>query len=198
MVFNSHIDHSVVGLMDPAHGPYVHQQWWWRTPKTQHAKAKQFEPRQAGFSMVRHAPSKNSRGYTVLGGQPSTEITFRLPGLRWEHVLVGERQVLSLTCLTPINDTQTQITQIMWSDHWAFTVLKPLLAKGARAFLRQDADMVNLQNEGLRYDSSLFWIDDADKQAKWYHQLKREWAASRKEGRAFVNPVEATTLRWRS
>jgi hypothetical protein len=42
------------------------------------------------------------------------------------------------------------------------------------------------------------WIDDADRQAKWYHQLKREWAASRRERRPFVNPVEPVTLRWRS
>jgi len=42
------------------------------------------------------------------------------------------------------------------------------------------------------------WIDDADRQAKWYQQLKREWAASRREGRPFTNPVEAATLRWRS
>jgi hypothetical protein len=58
--------------------------------------------------------------------------------------------------------------------------------------------MVNLQNEGLKYDPSLLWIDDADRQAKWYQALKREWAASRKEGRAFVNPVEETVLKWRS
>ena len=58
--------------------------------------------------------------------------------------------------------------------------------------------MVNLQNEGLRYDPSLLWIDDADRQAKWYQQLKREWAQSRREGRAFVNPVEPARLRWRS
>jgi len=58
--------------------------------------------------------------------------------------------------------------------------------------------MVNLQNQGLRYDPSLMWIDDADRQAKWYQQLKREWTASRREDRPFVNPVEATTLRWRS
>ena len=58
--------------------------------------------------------------------------------------------------------------------------------------------MVNLQNEGLKYDTSLLWIDDADKQAKWYQQLKREWAASRREERAFRNPVEDVTLRWKS
>ena len=198
MVFDSHIDHAVVGLMDPAHGPYVHQQWWWRSNKSQHAKAKKFEPREAGFSMVRHEPSKNSRAYRILGGEPLTEITFRLPGLRWEHIAVGTRQVLSLTCLTPLSETRTRITQIIWSDHPAFFLLGPAVAAGARAFLRQDASMVNLQNEGLKYDPTLMWIDDADRQAKWYTQLKREWTASRREGRDFANPVTAMTLRWRS
>jgi phenylpropionate dioxygenase-like ring-hydroxylating dioxygenase large terminal subunit len=198
MVFDSHIDHAVVGLMDPAHGPYVHQNWWWRSPASQHNKAKTFEAREAGFAMVRHPPSKNSYAYKILGGAPATEIVFRLPGLRYEHILVGARQVLSLTCLTPLNETSTRITQIMWSDHPAFTLLRPFIASGARKFLRQDAAMVNLQNQGLAYDPSLLWIDDADKQAKWYQALKREWSASRREGRAFVNPVEGGVLRWRS
>ncbi len=198
MEFEAHIDHAVVGLMDPAHGPYVHQQWWWRSAHSQHEKAKRFEPREAGFAMVRHEPSKNSRAYAILGGEPLTEITFRLPGLRWEHVTVGKRQVLSLTCLTPVTDKKTRITQIVWSDHPAFFFLKPFIAAGARIFLRQDGDMVNLQNEGLRYGHTLLWIDDADKQAKWYQQLKREWAAAAAEGRAFNNPVEAVTLRWKS
>jgi phenylpropionate dioxygenase-like ring-hydroxylating dioxygenase large terminal subunit len=198
MVFDAHIDHAVVGLMDPAHGPYVHQQWWWRSSHSQHEKAKKFEPREAGFAMVRHEPSKNSRAYAILGGEPLTEIVFRLPGLRWEHVTVGKRQVLSLTCLTPLTETKTEITQIVWSDHPAFLFLKPFIKAGARAFLRQDGDMVNLQNEGLRYDPSLLWIDDADKQAKWYQQLKREWTAAAREGRPLKNPVEAAVLRWRS
>jgi phenylpropionate dioxygenase-like ring-hydroxylating dioxygenase large terminal subunit len=198
MVFDAHIDHAVVGLMDPAHGPYVHQQWWWRSKSKQLDKAKAFDPREAGFAMVRHAPSSNSRAYRLLGGKPETEITFRLPGLRWEHVKVGSRQVLSLTCLTPLDDKRTRITQIIWSDHPAFVLLQPLIAMGARAFLRQDGAMVNLQNEGLRYDPSLLWIDDADRQAKWYHLLKREWSAARREGRPFENPASAQVLHWRS
>lgn len=198
MDFDTHIDQAVVGLMDPTHGPYVHQQWWWRSKAKQIEKAKRFEPRPLGFAMVRHAPSKNSRAYRILGGAPETEITFRLPGYRWEHIRVGARQVLALTCLTPVTATRTRITQIIWSDHPAFVLLRPFIRAGARAFLRQDGDMVNLQNEGLRYDPPLIWIDDADKQAKWYQALKREWAKSRAEGREFRNPVEPTTLRWRS
>jgi hypothetical protein len=42
----------------------------------------------------------------------------------------------------------------------------------------------------------LFW--SPDQQARWYHQCKREWQASRAEGRAFVNPVKDSVLRWRT
>jgi hypothetical protein len=198
MDFDSHIDHAVVGLMDPAHGPFVHQQWWWRSEHSMHEKSKRFEPRDLGFAMVRHAPSSNSRAYRILGGAPATEITFRLPGYRWEHIQVGERQVLALTCLTPVTETKTRITQIFWSDHWVFGIAKPFLRMGVVAFLKQDGGMVNLQNEGLRYDPALIWIDDADTQAKWYQQLKRESTKSRAEGRGFVNPVKPAVLRWKS
>ncbi len=198
MTFDSHVDHAVVGLMDPAHGPYVHQQWWWRSEHSMHEKQKAFAPVEHGWAMVRHAPSSNSRAYKILGGAPATEITFRLPGYRWEHIQVGEKQVLALTCLTPLDDDHTRITQIFWSDHWVFGIAKPFLRMGVRAFLKQDGGMVNLQNMGLAHDPTLIWIDDADRQAKWYQQLKREWQKSRAEGRAFANPIEPTVLRWRS
>jgi phenylpropionate dioxygenase-like ring-hydroxylating dioxygenase large terminal subunit len=196
MDFDAHIDHAAVGLMDPAHGPFVHRQWWWRSRKSMHAKAKRFEPSPEGFVMTRHAPSSNSRAYGLLGGRPLTEITFRLPGLRWEHVIIGKRQLLSLTCLTPLNAKATRISQMVWSDHPVVSLLLPLVRAGARRFLSQDGDMVNLQNQGLKYDPSLIWIDDADRQARWYQALKREWSASRRERRAFVNPVEPATLKW--
>ena len=195
-VFAVHIDHAVVGLMDPAHGPFVHRQWWWRTAASRHAKAKRFEPSPLGFTMVRHAPSSNSRAYRLLGGQPMTEISFALPGLRWEHVTVGRRQVLALTCLTPLSETATAITQLVWSDHPIFAVAAPFIRAGARRFLAQDGVMVDLQNQGLKYDPPLLWIDDADRQAKWYLALKREWAASRHERRVFANPITSATLQW--
>ena len=198
MDFEAHIDHAVVGLMDPTHGPYVHQQWWWRSAKQQLVKAKAFEPREMGFAMVRHAPSKNSRAYRILGGAPATEIVFRLPGLRWEHITVGRRQVLALTCLTPVTSSLTRITQVIWSDHPAFLLLKPLIRAATRRFLQQDGNMVNIQNQGLRYDPPLIWIDDADRQAKWYQALKKAWAAARRDDKPFVNPIEPAILRWRS
>jgi phenylpropionate dioxygenase-like ring-hydroxylating dioxygenase large terminal subunit len=198
MVFAAHVDHAVVGLMDPAHGPYVHAQWWWRGRHDLRPKEKKFEPRDMGFSMVRHAPSGNSYAYKVLGGAPATEITFKLPCIRWEDIRAGKTRVLALTCLTPLDDDRTEITQLFYWNHPLLSLGKPLVAAAARAFLRQDGMMVNLQKEGLARDPALLWIDDSDTQAKWYHKLKREWIASRAEGRPFVNPLEPTTLRWRS
>ena len=62
------IDHGIIGLMDPAHGPFVHQAWWWRTRGSIRQKTKRFEPIPEGFRMSAHAPSGNSAPYKLLGG----------------------------------------------------------------------------------------------------------------------------------
>lgn len=198
LTLNCHVDHAVIGLMDPAHGPYVHSQWWWRSKHSMHEKSKAFEPRERGFAMAAHTPSSNSFAYKLLGGKPVTEITFQLPGIRTEKITTGSKTLLSFTAVTPINGTQTHIRQIFFSDMMSVRLLSPIIKIGARKFLRQDARMVDLQQMGLAYDPSLLLIEDADTQAKWYHAIKREWARAREEGRAFKNPVTAKTLKWRS
>ena len=55
-VFRCGIDHAVIGLMDPAHGPYVHDHWWWK--KTPRVKEKHYAPLPNGFVMTAHKPSK--------------------------------------------------------------------------------------------------------------------------------------------
>ena len=100
--------------------------------------------------------------------------------------------------MTPIDENRTQIRQIFFTDILSVKLLRPFIAMGARKFLRQDADMVDLQQMGLRYEPSLMLIEDADTQAKWYHAIKKEWATSREQGRAFKNPVKACILKWRS
>src|SRR5277367_2784322 len=57
------VDHAIIGLMDPAHGPFVHQAWWWRSRRSIREKAKRFEPIPNGFRMSPHAPSANSAPY---------------------------------------------------------------------------------------------------------------------------------------
>ncbi|HEX3436455.1 MAG TPA: Rieske 2Fe-2S domain-containing protein, partial [Pseudacidobacterium sp.] len=61
------VDHGIIGLMDPAHGPFVHQAWWWRKQASIHEKEKHFEPIEQGFRMSSHAPSANSAPYKLLG-----------------------------------------------------------------------------------------------------------------------------------
>lgn len=198
MEFPCFVDHAVVGLMDPAHGPFVHQSWFWRSAKSIHEKAKEFGPAPLGFAMKRHRPSKNSAAYKILGGAPETEISFRLPGIRIEHIRAGRHTVVNLTTVTPLDQERTEVTNSMyWTMGWA-DFAKPLLRPFARRFLGQDRDVVVLQQQGLRHNPTLMLIKDADTQARWYYQLKNEYQRARDEHRPFQNPVKDTVLRWRS
>jgi phenylpropionate dioxygenase-like ring-hydroxylating dioxygenase large terminal subunit len=196
--FGAAIDHAVAGLMDPAHGPFVHHAWWWRSRRSIHHKVKAFTPSAFGFTMSRHTPSQNSRAYRLLGGAPETEIVFQLPSVRVEHIRAGRHLVCNLTAITPVNDQVSEINHcVYWTAPW-LGALKPFLRRYVRAFLRQDRDIVERQQQGLRFDPPLTLIDDADTQAKWYFRLKREYRRARDEGRPFENPVEPRTLEWRS
>ena len=197
-VFPCPLDHAVMGLMDPAHGPFVHASWWWRPSTSAHEKAKHFAPSELGFTMTRHKPSSNSRLYKLLGGAPETEISFRLPGVRIEHIRAGRHQVVSLTGVTPVGPKETLVNQAIYWTMPFLTPLRPVLARVMSTFLGQDRDVVTKQQIGLTRNPPLRLIDDADTPAKWYLKLKREFARARAEGRDFVNPVPDTTLRWKS
>ena len=198
MMFPTTVDHAVIGLLDPTHGPYVHRAWWWRSRTSMHEKAKKFAPVPRGFQMVRHRPSKNSRGYRIMGGVPETEITFRIPGVRVEHVRTGKHVFCGLTAVTPMTEWEMQVAHIIyWTIPW-LTWFKPLFKPFARAFLNQDRGAVAKQGHGLRHNPPLMLINDADTQARWYHQIKKEWVRALEENRPFENPVKEAVLRWRS
>ncbi|MCC7274893.1 MAG: aromatic ring-hydroxylating dioxygenase subunit alpha [Alphaproteobacteria bacterium] len=198
MLLQGPIDHAVVGLMDPAHGPFVHRSWWWRSRASIHAKAKRFEPSPLGFTMVRHRASSNSRAYRLLGGVPETEIVFRLPSIRIEHVRAGRHVLGGLTAVTPLGPRETEIHHLIyWTMPW-LTALRPLLRPFVRSFLGQDRDIMAKQQIGLAHAPPLLLIDDADRPAKWYYRLKNEYARATAERRPFVNPVKPRELRWRS
>jgi phenylpropionate dioxygenase-like ring-hydroxylating dioxygenase large terminal subunit len=199
MVFHCDIDHAVIGLMDPAHGPFVHRAWWWRSVKSIHEKAKAFHPSPLGFTMTSHKPSSNSAAYKLLGGDVKTEIAFRLPGVRIETIIAGRHHVVGLTTVTPVTAEETEVRQYFyWSLPW-LGALKSLFRPFAREFLDQDRRMVDLQAQGLKFNPRLMLIDDSDMQAKWYYQLRKEWEAADAEARPFVHPIkEPVTLRWRS
>ena len=197
-LFPCEVDHAVVGLMDPAHGPFVHRAWWWRSEASIHPKAKHHAPSLRGFTMTAHKPSSNSFAYRVLGGDLSTEIRFELPGLRFERITVGKREVLGFTAVTPRDNESTLVTQVFyWTAPW-LGAIRPFFRPFARAFLGQDRRIVEMQNQGLRYSPPQMLIQDADVPAIWYHRLKKAWSEFVETGKPFVNPVQERTLRWRS
>jgi phenylpropionate dioxygenase-like ring-hydroxylating dioxygenase large terminal subunit len=198
MRFPCFVDHAVTGLMDPAHSPYVHQVWWWRSPKL-HEEAKQFDASPYGFTMRKHQLSPNmGRLYQLIGnGIPETEISFRLPGIRVEQTTSGNQRVCNLTTVTPISETETEVTfALYWTQSWP-GFFKPILRLLIRAFLGQDRTVVAKQQIGLKYNPVLRLIKDSDMQAQWYYQLKREYACAVAEEREFKNPVKGQILRWR-
>ena len=195
--FKCHMDHAVIGLMDPAHAPYVHGRWWWkRAPRL---KEKAYGPIARGFVMTRHQPSKPA--YRLLGGDVTTEITFELPGIRFENIrgtLLGRQiDVVGLTVCTPIDAEMTQVTQIFYWPAW-LGFIKPFFMALGPTFLSDDRKMVELQREGLKFNPRLMLIQDADQPAIWYHRLKKAWAEAVQTGTQFANPVQEIILRWRS
>jgi phenylpropionate dioxygenase-like ring-hydroxylating dioxygenase large terminal subunit len=197
------VDHGIIGLMDPAHGPFVHQAWWWRKRASIHEKEKHFEPIPEGFRMSAHAPSGNSAPYKLLGvyGEPiTTTIDFVLPNRRYETIRCGDKWFASLTTVTPTVANACRIDVCAaWNVFYAVPFVTTIAMFFGRRFVRQDQVTMIQQAEGLKYDPSLMLIDDADKPAKWYFALKQARLDSLKTGEPAKHPMSGpVTLRWRS
>lgn len=197
------IDQGIIGLMDPAHGPFVHQSWWWRSQKSIHEKQKRFEPIPQGFRMSAHKPSTNSAPYKLLGvyGQPiETTIDFVLPNRRYELLRCGSRWFSSLTTVTPIDANSCRIDICGAWNIFRMIPFAPAIAKFfGRKFVRQDQHTMTQQAVGLKSHPSLMLIDDADRPAKWYFALKRARLDADETGRPFVHPIDGpVVLHWRS
>ncbi len=198
MKFPCFIDHAVVGLMDPAHVPFVHRAWWWRTDAILTDEIKAFDPSPYGFTMRRHRLERETFFYRLLGGNTETEISFQLPGVRIEQIVTDTNRVANMTVITPISETETEVTTIFYTTIGWFKPLQPVLLPFIKTFLGQDRDMVVKQQIGLKHNPPLMLIRDADTQAKWYYQLRSEFIKSIAENREFVNPVKSQILHWRS
>ena len=196
----SHVDQGIIGLMDPAHGPFVHQSWFWRSKKSIHEKAKQFEPIPNGFRMSKHSPSTNSAPYQLLkkmtGAPVTTTIDFVLPNMRFEEIRSGEIWFSSRATVTPV---RRDLCRIDFVAAWNVPLLVSIFRAFAKVFLRQDQVTMIQQAEGLKHNPRLMLIDDADRPAKWYFALKQNLLESRRTGEPPVHPMDGpVTLRWKS
>jgi hypothetical protein len=65
-------------------------------------------------------------------------------------------------------------------------------------FVEQDRRTMELQAEGLKHSPHLMLIDDADRPAKWYFQLKAAHLEAKRSG-DFKHPMTGpVTLKWKS
>jgi len=196
----SHVDQGIIGLMDPAHGPFVHQSWYWRSRHSIHEKEKKFEPIPYGFRMSPHTPSSNSAPYRILKkytGEPvTTTIDFVLPNMRTEEIRSGKLWFSSRATVTPV---RRDLCRIDFVAAWNLLLPVWIFRMFAEKFLRQDQETMIQQAEGLKHNPRLMLIDDADRPAKWYFGLKANLLESRRTGAAMVHPMGGpVTLHWRS
>jgi phenylpropionate dioxygenase-like ring-hydroxylating dioxygenase large terminal subunit len=196
----SHVDQGIIGLMDPAHGPFVHQSWYWRSRHSIHEKEKKFEPIPNGFRMSPHAPSSNSAPYRMLQrytGEPvTTTIDFVLPNIRTEEIRSGKLWFSSRATVTPV---RRDLCRIDFVAAWNLLLPVWIFRMFAEKFLRQDQETMIQQAEGLKHNPRLMLIDDADRPAKWYFGLKANLLEARRTGAAMVHPMNGpVTLHWRS
>jgi hypothetical protein len=187
-------------LMDPAHGPFVHQSWFWRKRASIHEKQKQFEPIPNGFRMSPHSPSSNSAPYQLLkkitGETVTTTVDFVLPNLRSEIDRSGKLWFSSRATVTPV---RRDLCRIDFVAAWNIPFPAALFRLFGEKFLKQDQQTMIQQAEGLRHHPHLTLIDDADRQAKWYFALKANLLESRRTATPMVHPMTGpVTLRWRS
>ena len=199
------IDHGIIGLMDPAHGPFVHQAWWWRSRHSIHEKEKNFEPIPNGFRMSAHTPSSNSAPYRLLrlyadADSITTTIDFVLPNMRSEIIRAGKYWFSSLTTVTPITRYRCRIDVVAAWNLFRWVPFGPQLLKFVFAkFVEQDRHTMELQSEGLKHNPHLMLIDDADRPAKWYFGLKNAMLEMKKNGGEFRHPMSGpVTLKWKS
>lgn len=196
----SHIDHGIIGLMDPAHGPFVHQSWFWRGRHSIHEKEKKFEPIPLGFRMSPHTPSSNSAPYQLLkkitGAPVTTTIDFVLPNQRIEEIRSGAYWFSSRATVTPV---RRDLCRIDFVAAWNVPLPISIFRVFAKIFLGQDQRTMIQQAEGLKHHPRLMLIDDADRPAKWYFALKANLIESRRAGTPMAHPMDGpVTLHWRS
>ena len=198
------VDQAIIGLMDPAHGPFVHQAWWWRSRRSIREKAKQFEPIPNGFRMSPHAPSANSAPYKLLKfitGEPATTmIDFVLPNQRFEQIRAGRYWLSSRTTVTPVRHDLCRLDFVAaWNILPWFPIVSYIIHVFGPRFIRQDTEVIKKQALGLKYEDRMMLVDDADRQARWYFELKSAYLESQRTGEPMRHPVAGpVTLRWRS
>jgi phenylpropionate dioxygenase-like ring-hydroxylating dioxygenase large terminal subunit len=123
-----------------------------------------------------------------------------LPNMRTEEIRCGRYWFTNRTTITPIRRDLCRLDFCAaWNLFSWFPFVSPLLHFFGKRFIAQDQRVIELQSPGLKVQPRMMLIDDADRQARWYFQLKSAYLASQQSGMPMQHPLEGpVTLRWRS
>ena len=145
--------------------------------------------------MSSHAPSANSGPYKLLrmctGKEVTTQIDFVLPNVRTEQVRCGPYWFTNRTTVTPISRDACRLDFVAaWNLFRWMPFVTPILKFFGRRFIAQDQRVIDLQQPGLKVQPRMMLIDDADRQARWYFQLKAAYLDSRQTGAPMIHPMD--------
>ena len=195
------MDLAVDNFIDPAHVPYVHHRLF-RQRHTPRKKEKEFTRLPEGFRTVSsNVLLPNTIVFRVLNPRLTparTTVDFWMPGIHVETFEVGARWGAIMVVVTPIAPQVTRLDFTLgWNFlHWAFPLvwLARVLAGTA---LRQDRAIVELQQQGHHYKTTMNLGLEADTPSVWYRRLQKYHADQLAGAPNLTHPVpERTTLRW--
>ncbi|MFQ5778659.1 MAG: Rieske 2Fe-2S domain-containing protein [Terriglobia bacterium] len=197
------VDEAIIHEMDPPHGPFVHQTWWWRSRRSIQLKEKVVEPISNGFRIRAHLPSLNSAPYKLLRiyRQPiTTTIEFVLPSMRFEQIHCGPYWVSSRAMVSPITSGKCRFEVCAaWNIFPWVPFVAPILRFFGRKFLGQDLRNMEKQLVGLNRLPAMALVGDGDQLATWYFQLKAAYVEAKDSGQPMRHPIPGpVTLRYRS
>ncbi|MEJ0096789.1 MAG: hypothetical protein WDM84_00830 [Bauldia sp.] len=185
--------------MDPGHIAFVHTSKWYRSKAgVVKPKEKSFAPSELGFRMLRHKVTAQNLIYRLLGRNVTTEISYRLPGLRIEgrprraeRAGDGERADADQRGGDGLPPDHLGDAEVGGPGHADRALRRQRLRRPGPRHRPEAA------RRAVRAPKTML-INDVNTQARWWMRLKDEWVAAGNEGRDFVNPLKAATLRWKS
>ncbi|QYC09636.1 MULTISPECIES: hypothetical protein [Brevundimonas] len=190
-------DQAVLGLVDPAHVPMVHDAWWWRASSKRRVKTKQYAPSPFGFTATAADAFASAPAYALTGASRRIAIEFRLPSTRIERVEAEGFRLVNLTTVTPTAPGSVTLRNTIYCSVTPMRALHPFLSALGRAFLEQDARILRRLESRPAPGHPLLFVGAPDQPSLWYYQCKA--ALSRATDDApFANPVRATVLQWRT
>lgn len=190
-------DQAVLGLVDPAHVPMVHNSWWWRSDPVRKVKTKQYTPSPFGFTAVSCDAFASAPVYDLVGQDRSVSIEFRLPSARVEYVRSKGFRLCNLTTVTPEADGRIALRNLIFCNQPLLVPAQPVLSWLGRRFLSQDAVILATLDSEADTGSPLF-AGPPDQPSLWYYACKRALLKAQGTGAVFDNPVEPSILRWRT